>query len=43
LEHGAFLCRFRACGLAQLVGLGVHGSSRRQHSSVEVVEVLAVG
>lgn len=42
LEHGAFLCRLRACGVAQLVGLGVHGSSRRQHSSVKVVEVLAI-
>lgn len=27
LEHGAFLCRLRACGIAQLVRLGVHGSS----------------
>ena len=43
LEHGTFLCRLRACGIAQLVSLGVHGSSRRQHSSVEVVEVIAVG
>jgi len=42
LEHGTFLCWFCACSLAQLVGLGMHGSSGRQHSSVEVVEVVAV-
>ena len=42
LEHGAFLRRFGAGAVAQLVGLGVHGSSRRQHCSIEVVEVFAV-
>jgi len=42
LEHGTLLCRLRTCSIAQLVSLRVHGSSRRQHSSVEVVQVFAV-
>ena len=42
LEHGTFFCRFRACSFARVVDLGVHGSSGREHGSVEVVQVVAV-
>lgn len=42
LEHGSLLRGLHACGIAQLVSLGVHWSSRRQHSSIEVVEMFAV-
>ena len=42
LKHGACLCRFCACRIAQLLGLRMHGGGRRQHGSIEVVEVVAV-
>lgn len=42
LEHGARLRWFRACSFAQFLGLRVHRSSRRQHGSVKVVQVIAV-